>query len=229
LFAGTEKGVNLSTNNGASWISRGLSSIYVSSFAVSGGNLFAGSYGRGVFLSTDNGTSWNAASNPMLATSYVQSLAVSGTNLFAGADGGVFLSTNNGTSWLAVGTGLQNNGVGGVGALAVSGSNLFVGPYSGGVWRRPLSDFAGSGVKTSTAAPATIELSPNPTNGIMHVRSLSAGDLHATAANILGERVASAHTQGSNLSLDLTNFPAGVYYVHVTMDGAVTTRMVVRQ
>ena len=67
-------------------------------FAVSGTNLFAGTYGDGVFLSTNNGASWTAVNNG-LTDLYVWALAVSGTNLFAGTYGsGVFLSTNNGTS-----------------------------------------------------------------------------------------------------------------------------------
>jgi len=56
-------------------------------FAISGTNLFAGTYGGGVFLSTNNGTSWTAV-NTGLTNPNVQSLAVSGTNLFAGTWGG---------------------------------------------------------------------------------------------------------------------------------------------
>ena len=70
----------------------------VTSLAVSGTNLFAGT-GGGVFLSTNNGTSWKQVNNGLMDTN-ILSLAVSGTNLFAGTYGsGVFLSTNNGASW----------------------------------------------------------------------------------------------------------------------------------
>ena len=101
----------------------------VQCFAVSGTNLFAGTYG-GVFLSTNNGTSWTAV-NTGLTNTDVFSFAVSGTNLFAGTNGGVFLSTNNGTSWTAVNTGLTNTYVR---SFAVSGTNLFAGTYGGGVF-----------------------------------------------------------------------------------------------
>ena len=133
-------GVFLSTNNGTSWtaVNTGLTNTFVSSLAVSGTNLFAGTGadfggpgGDGVFLSTNNGTSWTAV-NTGLTNTVVLALAVSGTNLFAGTDGGVFLSTNNGTSWTAVNTGLTSTLMSG--ALAVSGTNLFA-----GTWRRCLS------------------------------------------------------------------------------------------
>ena len=109
----------------AQWVqTNGPYGGYPSCFAVSGTNLFTGTYGGGVFLSTNNGTSWTDV-NSGLTNSKVYSLAVSGTNLFAGTDGGgVFLSTNNGTSWTATGLTYTT-----VYSLAVSGTNLFAGTY----------------------------------------------------------------------------------------------------
>jgi hypothetical protein len=114
-----------------------LTETTVYALAVSGTNLFAGTFG-GVFLSTDNGTSWTAV-NAGLTYATVYALVVSGTNLFAGtAYGGVYLSTDNGTSWTAVNSGLTSSLVY---ALAVSGANIFAGTEWGGVWSRPLADF----------------------------------------------------------------------------------------
>jgi hypothetical protein len=139
LFAGTEGGVFRSTNNGTSWdsASAGLPFgsygwiVPVYAFAVSDGNLFAGTGSSGVFLSTNNGTSWTLASAGLTNTE-VRAFAVSGTNLFAGTTGGIFLSTNNGTSWTAVGT--EESSYFNVNALVVSGTNLLAGT-EGGVYR----------------------------------------------------------------------------------------------
>ena len=143
LFAGTDfGGVYLSTDNGTSWtqinsglIPGSLSRIpypAVSSFAVIGTNLFAGT-DNGVFLSTNNGTSWLVDSSGIGSES-ISSLAVvpngkGGTNLFAGTyptsfneNGGVYLSTNNGTSWMQVNSGLTNHNI----------TALFVCPDSSG-------------------------------------------------------------------------------------------------
>ena len=130
LFAGTDSGAFLSTDNGTNWISvnNGLTDRHISSLALIGDNLFAGTNGGGVFLSSDNGLSWTTV-NSDLTNLYVTALAVSGTNLFAGtftpayfSHGGVFLSTNNGTNWTQVNTGLTDTSIF---SLAVSGSNLF--------------------------------------------------------------------------------------------------------
>jgi hypothetical protein len=71
----------------AQWIqTNGTKGEFIRCFAVSGTNLFAGTYGGGVFLSTNNGASWTAV-NSGLTTPYVSALAVLGKNLFAGTDG----------------------------------------------------------------------------------------------------------------------------------------------
>jgi photosystem II stability/assembly factor-like uncharacterized protein len=130
LYAGAVGAIFVSTNNGTSWSAgTGVPSRNVHAFAVSGANLFAGTWDSGVYLSTNNGASWTAVNTdlPMLI---VLSLAASGTNLFAGLDerAGVFRSTNNGTSWTAARTGLTNRYIL---SLAISGTNLFAGTHGG--------------------------------------------------------------------------------------------------
>jgi hypothetical protein len=106
----------------------GLTTTYISSLALIGADIFAGTFNGGVFRSTSNGTSWTAV-NSGLATMDVTSLAVVGTNLFAGALGsGVFLSTDSAASWIAVNSGLTDKRVI---SFVVSGTNLFAGTFSG--------------------------------------------------------------------------------------------------
>lgn len=116
IFAGmgNYNGVYLSTDNGANWtpVNNGLGIVRnsvnqnITSLALIGSNLFAGTSSKGVYMSTDNGTTWTAV-NTGIATANVQALAVIGTNLFAGTSAlGAFKSTNNGTSWTAINTGL---------------------------------------------------------------------------------------------------------------------------
>jgi hypothetical protein len=137
LFAGTDRGVFLSTNAGKNWTQTALTESEVNvvlSLAVSGRNLFAGTertvpfpQGGGVFRSTNNGTTWSAV-NAGLEDPTIWSLAVSGKNLFAGTDGGIYLTTDGGTSWSAVNTGFEG---GLIWSLAVHGTNLFAGTSHG--------------------------------------------------------------------------------------------------
>ena len=120
----------VSTDNGKSWDSTGLTNTGVWSLFLSGTNLFAGPAGLEAFLSIDNGKTWNPVNSGLPTHTTVEAFAICNTNLFAGTYGGsgVFRSTNNGTNWSPVNSGLPNASVT---ALAVSDTNLFAGTDSG--------------------------------------------------------------------------------------------------
>lgn len=59
----TSGGVYMSSNNGSSWTSSGLTNTPATCFAVSGNNLFAGTDGNGVFVSTNDGASWTSVNS----------------------------------------------------------------------------------------------------------------------------------------------------------------------
>ena len=129
----------LSVNNSvfAQWVKTGLDSGDVTSFAVNGTSLFAGTSNfNGVYLSKYNGASWTGVDSGLILLSQpppVIALAVSpnevdGANIFAGTYGGVFFSTNDGISWTKVDSGFTNTDVY---ALAVVGMSIFVGTADG--------------------------------------------------------------------------------------------------
>jgi hypothetical protein len=90
------KGVFLSTYNDTSWtaVSTGLTDMNIFCLAVSGKNIFAGTWLGGVFLSTNNGTNWTSV-NTGLPNTPVYALRVISENLFAGTSSG----TSSGSVW----------------------------------------------------------------------------------------------------------------------------------
>ncbi len=237
LYAGTEKGINLSTNNGDSWSNVGLANIFISCFANIDGNFFAGSSGKGIFLSIDNGTTWKFSSAGMPASPFVYDIASSGMNLFAATSAGVFLSTNNGSNWTSVNTDLPPvhlNGSG-VGPLAIAGSNIFVGsgwyvPKGDGIWKRPLSDFGSSEVNEESQIDAQIELSPNPSEGLITVNSGISGEQYITITNILGEVVMEIPKQYEpSFTINISKFVQGNYFIRFMSGISVATKMIVKE
>ncbi|MCL6493864.1 MAG: T9SS type A sorting domain-containing protein [Ignavibacterium sp.] len=220
----------------AQWVqTNGPYGGYVRSLAVSGTNLFAGTFGGGgVFLSTNNGTSWTAV-NTGLTFNRVYSLAVSGTNLFAGTwGGGVFLSTNNGTSWTAVNTGLTNTYVS---SLAVSDTNLFAGTEGGGVWRRPLSDMITSVQEIPGDVPhafALMQNYPNPFNPSTRIpfSVRSSEFVSLKVYDMLGREVATLVNENLQpgtyeVQWDASHQASGLYFYQLKADGFVATRRMV--
>lgn len=120
-------------NTNAQWtpVNNGITNFNTIPLAVSGTDLFAGTYGGGMFFSSDNGANWTAV-NTGLTSLDIFSLASDGTNTFAGSfGGGVFRTTNNGASWTAVNNGITNFSIY---AMAVNGTNVYAGTLGGGVF-----------------------------------------------------------------------------------------------
>lgn len=104
LFAGTENGVFVSTDTGATWniANNGLSDTVITSFATNGTSVFAGTFGDGVFQSIDNGAHWTPVNNG-IAMQKILSLTTIGGNIIAGTWGsGAYVSTDNGQHWSSV-------------------------------------------------------------------------------------------------------------------------------
>ena len=85
-------GITVSTDNGANWSPKGFGSsggspdFETTSLAMTGGNVFAGTYNSGILLLTGNGTNRTSVDTG-LPGSAILSLAVCGDNIFAGTWG----------------------------------------------------------------------------------------------------------------------------------------------
>jgi len=133
ILAGAFGGIYLSTNNGASWIFDSLNLDYgeVSSFALSGNNIFAGTRGSvpngiyGVYISANNGINWTHTN----INERIISLGAIGNNIFAGkfhnGDYGIYLSTNTGMNWAQISLETIAN------CFAISGNKIYLG--TGGI------------------------------------------------------------------------------------------------
>ena len=135
LFAGTNGGVYLSTDNGTSWgaVNNGLpGGCYGRALLVSGANLFVGTWGKGIFRSTDNGASWVEAVNGVTNFT-VYCFASVNSNLFVGTANGVFRSRDNGANW----TWLSSGWVAfpDVRALSSNNETIFAATWFGKVYR----------------------------------------------------------------------------------------------
>ncbi len=132
LFAATQGGVFLTTDEGMTWSPQmsGLVDTMVHCLVTKGPLLYAGT-DSGAFASTDNGASWMSVSDG-LTDKIVLSMAFIDSVLLAGTPSGVFRSTDSGATWSPSATPLA----GGPGFyFAVIDSNVFAGIWSSGTFR----------------------------------------------------------------------------------------------
>jgi photosystem II stability/assembly factor-like uncharacterized protein len=146
IFAGTKGwGMYSSSDNGATWIpiDSGLPlTTYISSLALSGPNLFAGTGnanlaghqtgGIGIYFSSNNGINWTPVNTGLLDYNII-SLAAKGVNVFAGTYSGIYRSTDNGSNWSKADSGLTDLVIS---ALTTFGPNIIAGTY-GGIFLSP--------------------------------------------------------------------------------------------
>jgi hypothetical protein len=135
VYVGNGHGVCKSIDYGTTWtqLNNGLIDTNVTSLAVKGTNIFAGTYSGGVFLSGNNGASWTAVNNGITNT-YIRSLAASDSNIYAGTtwwNGRAFRSNNNGANWSVINNGLGDTDIV---ALAVHGNDIFAGTSGLGIY-----------------------------------------------------------------------------------------------
>ncbi len=107
LFAGSGRGVMISTDSGDSWSlsNKGIIATQISAMAQIGTCVFVGTNSSGVFRSTNSGMNWLAASNAITAYG-INALTTLGTELFAATGDGVFYSNDSGASWIRADSGL---------------------------------------------------------------------------------------------------------------------------
>jgi len=226
IYAATDTTVYSSTNSGSSWTAATDTGIFGTPFyslAVSGQQLYSGTYSGGVFLSYDNGDNWITESTFLPLVGYVSSIVFyNDTNIFVSEYGGgvYFITTTDIDSsyggWNQVGNVLPNAGVS---SLAVMGNYLFAGTAGSGVWQFYLPTIIFDGIP-EVSAPVNGEFSlyPNP-NSVGIVRCVVGNELldgKMEIYDLAGQLVLSQTIENSKTGIDVSTLAAGMYVVNVT-------------
>jgi hypothetical protein len=178
-------GLFVSTNNGQSWGSYGLSNTPINSYLNIGYTHVAGT-SNGIYISTNNGNRWNQVN-----TLNVTSLTRDGSTgyAYAGTSRGIYLSRDSGVSWQSANERLADTIVT---ALSISNGYLFAGTDSHGVWRRPLTDFDVIATVEPAETKQNLAAYPNPFSQATTIRITpeASGYAEISIVNLLGAQVA---------------------------------------
>ncbi len=172
IYAGTDSGVYVSTNDGKIWtlMNSGLANPEIFSLAITpNATILAGTEGGGIFRSTNFGDTWDSSSTGLPYGSYILSLASDGHgNIYAGQSSfGVFYSSDDGLHWSARNHGLDSEIIF---SLTIAPSGIVYAGGKGFIFSS--SDF---GQHWDTSLIAT----PTSTEEVLSLAADSAGDVFA--------------------------------------------------
>ncbi len=119
---------------------------------------------------------------------------------------------------------------GNVPSSAVVGSRLYV--FAGEIPGYPSTNGyytpESLGIQNTESALEQISFSPNPTRDVVRIQGIPSAAVGIKVLNTLGITViAIADPQGSELNVDLSALPSGVYFIEITSADSVLTKSVV--
>ncbi|MEI6090895.1 MAG: YCF48-related protein [bacterium] len=226
LYAGTEGGIFLTTDDGENWSYKKtwLAAQKIQCLTVNGTDLFAGSSDGGLILSTDNGDTWREINNG-LSTKSITSIVVKGNYVFAATLGdGVYLSKDYGLNWRAINSGFTYLFIS---SLVILDDGIYAACQKNGVYKAKLSDFGITDVKDEIIPENySFTIQPNPANDQITISLNSTEASEILIYNSLGEKVMSVGT-GRDLSaqINISVLPKGMYFIRIGNNAAKFVKM----
>lgn len=171
--------------------------------------------GEKVYKSTDGGQSWTNISTGLPNIVMKSIISQSGTNedLYVGTSNGVYHKTMN-SNWTSYSTGLPNVMVNDLDINYLS-SKLRAATFGRGIWSVDLA--TPTSVQTSLKSDLDIKVFPNPTQGkfTIQLNTSSTKNANLSIFNSVGGIIYQESLNSSELNLDLSDQPNGVYFISI--------------
>lgn len=209
LFAGTEYGhFFLSLDNGNTWSPSNFYYFYRIRSIHLRQNVIYVTTDNSIFKSSDYGNTW-------ISLCAGQSFAFDQTgNFFSSNYGMMFFSSDSGASWNEESTGLFPGSF--FNAMCTDDQYIYAGRGGSGVWRRQIVEMVN--VESTRLNETEIRLFPNPVSEILFVKFLSESDVENKIElyDIQGKKLHVFQTRESEVKVDVSGIPAGLYFITVS-------------
>lgn len=227
IYASTSDTLHISSNGGASWslttvaAISGFSTDKISSITVSPTNplvlwitLSGFNAGRKIYKSVDGGLSWSNVSGtlPNIPLNCLVYQNGSSDGIYVGTDLGVFYRDNSLSDWVPFDSGLPNVQVNDLQISYLNGK-LWAATYGRGLWESDL--YTPVGINDEQDLGTSIQLFPNPSNGVFTIQTMRQMEVEVTIFNALGELCTQRKLSARSSILDLKGKPKGIYFVEI--------------
>jgi photosystem II stability/assembly factor-like uncharacterized protein len=219
--------LSLSTDQGESWIERGLPRTWGQALAVSSTGLYVAT-DAGLYRSENNGLQWSQAGFPRQC---ILSLVATEQHVFAGADSGIYCCSDSGSSLTLTGREMQECAIK---SLALNDAHLFALTSGGDLWRRPHGRTVTSVPRDGAEPVSSFTLCanyPNPFNPRTTIEYTLTRPAHVNLAvlNVLGQEVvtlvAEEHPAGTFRAVwDARGCSSGTYFYRIRVGNLERTK-----
>jgi photosystem II stability/assembly factor-like uncharacterized protein len=230
LYAGTSGQLWMTSNGGTSWsgdlaATLPVGSNIITAVAVSDVNplqvwvtLSGYTGGQKVYKTMDGGLTWTnySGSLPNVPADAILHENYSADALYLGTDLGVYFRDSTMADWIPYNTNLPNVIVDEL-EINYNSGKLRAATYGRGLWESPVNDVL---AVIDRQNYATLNVYPNPSNGLLFINGPVSVLKKITVFNLLGEEVIDLNPEGLNVvnsrySLDLSVLKDGIYFVRL--------------
>lgn len=212
IYASTGTNIYVTKDGGATWTSRALSGISITSFAIHPTNpekiwISSSSTTNRILVSTDAGASFtNISSNlPSLSARSVVADNTAEEGIYAGMNIGVYYTNKNMTSWVNLTDNLPQVAINEV-ELQLSGGKIRAATYGRGLWERDLYNPC-----NSPTAPQTVFVTDS-TAQVSWTASASATGYNIDYKKTSSATWVNASSNISNVDYEFTGLTRGTSY-----------------
>lgn len=217
LFAGTESGVYVSSDNGLNWIAsnNGIGNLSVKSLISNNGNILAGT-ANGIYLSSNNGSTWTTTAG-LKPNSVVTCFTSNNNYIVTGTYESAYYSPDNGSTWIQISNGLDS--IVSFYSMASLGNYVYASTGHGISTTNSTFRLDYNTLSTFESLHSfQIKISPNPfsTQAVLHSDHLM-NNATLTVRNICGQNIAqTSNISGHSFVLNREDLPNGLYFVQLT-------------
>lgn len=232
-FLSTQANGVYKTTNAMNWsvFNTGLTNMNVTSLAIKGTDVYAGTMGAGIFKSAISASSW-ATVNNNLPTMNILSLCATNTCVAAGYKGGVHATIDDGANWYPTNVILYIPEYADASEISFTSSStrIFIRTPSNSLYSNGVAELPAVGIREYENSVGKIVISPNPNKGVFSVNlknvqaEIEEITLYDNAGRLIFVKKSETFTEASvNI-----NCNAGIYFVNVkTSKGIISGKLVI--